>query len=393
MSYTLRGRIETRLAALVLPLVAACIVAAAARAWWPVELVGAMVAVGLALDLAYHPLLPYQPGWSALPLGLLELGIVMAVVLGYGIRAPLTAAVALFAAGWLVAQLLGHAVLPLARLSYAEDGGELGRSGPLVALVVAAPLAAAGGIWWAHLPPTVHLAAGVHRGPLVVDRRERLVGDKGAVVVGGIVVRHDDVTLSHIHVVGGENGIDVEGYSGVVLDHVSVSGASLDGIHVRRAAVQIRHCMVDMRGARFGQGIDISYGSDKGETVVDRCTIVGGMQGIAAHSVMAMLTHNRVEATTMQGIAMTEMSMGSVERNDVRDALGVGILCGDRSMCTIERNRVTGTRSDAAGGDRTRAGFGVLVEFYAEAELGKNELDGNPSRVGVVLGSSLIPHH
>ena len=43
---------------------------------------------------------------------------------------------------------------------------------------------------------------------------------------------------------------------------------------------------------------------------------------------------------------MTEMSMGMIERNEVRDAPGVGIFCNDHSMCMIEQNVVVGTRPD-----------------------------------------------
>ena len=38
MSYTLRGRIESRLAAALLPFLAACAIALGLEAWWPVEL-------------------------------------------------------------------------------------------------------------------------------------------------------------------------------------------------------------------------------------------------------------------------------------------------------------------------------------------------------------------
>jgi hypothetical protein len=390
MSYTLRGRIESRLAGIALPLAAACVIAAIARQWWPLQLAGAMIVVGIALDLgAYHPVLRYQPGWSALPLGLVELGGVMAVVYGFHVRAPLAVALGLFAAGWACAQLLGHALLPLWRLSYAEDGGELGRSGVFLAAAVAAPFAAAAALWYLHLPPTVHLASGVHRGPLVIDRRERLVGKPGAVVLGGIVVRHSDVTISHVKVVGGENGIVVDEVDNVVLDHVTVSHSPLDGIHVRRAAVTIRNCSIDMRGMRFGQGIDISYGTDKGESIVKNCHVVGGQEGIVTHSAMAMLKDNRVDSTTLRGISMTEMSMGGVERNNIRNASGVGILCGDHSMCDIHRNDVAGTRVDTDSGDLTRAGFGIVVQFYAEAELSDNELRQNPSRLGVFANSTV----
>jgi hypothetical protein len=387
MSYTLRGRLESRFAALLAPLAVAVALGAALQEWWPVALAGTMIAVGLAFDVGYHPVLSYQPGWAALPLGLLELGAVMAVVLALGIRAPLSVAIPLFALGWAAAQLLGHALLPLWRLSYAEDGGELGRAGVVLAAAVAVPLAAALGLWVIRLPPTVHLAAGVHQGPLVLDRRQNLVGDPGAIVLGGIVVRHDDVKISNVRVVGGTNGITVDGFDNVVLDHVTVSGATEDGIHVRAAAVMISHCSIDMLGMKYGQGIDISYGMVQGHSMVDRCTVVGGQDGIVTHASMAMFTRNHVERTTQYAIAMTEMSMGSLEHNTVRDAKGVGIYCGDRSMCEIKRNVVTGTRSDSASGDKTRAGFGLELLYGAEADLSGNDFARNPLSLGVFLNS------
>jgi hypothetical protein len=389
MSYTLRGRVESRLAALALPLAAAFALAAALGHWWPVELAALMVAVGLALDLAYDRALPYQPGWAAVPLGVLELGLVMALALSLGVAAPLGAALAIFGGAWLWSQLVGQAVLPLWRWGYAEEGGELGVAGAAVAAAVCLPFAASGGLWWHNLPPTVRLGAGVHEGPIFVDKREHLVGDPGAVVLGGIVVRHDDVTISHVTVVGGENGISVYGHDGVDFDHVTVVRPELDGIHVRRAAVRISHCTVDMRGVQLGQGIDVSFNSDLGMTMIDHCNVLGGQDGIVTHSSMAMVSHNRVEATTMRGISMTEMSMGEVEHNHVENALGIGILCGDRSMCTIAKNRVVGTRADASTGGATRAGLPIEVWFGSEAELGTNELVRNKGGVGSFLGSTI----
>ena len=355
MSYTLRGRVESRLAAL-LPVVAAgCVLALAEHRWWPVEAAGLMLCVGLALDLqAYHRLLPYQPGWAALPLGLLELALLLGLMRAAGIAAPLWQAVALFCGGWLVAQVLGHAGFPLLRLGYAEDGGELGRLGTMSAVLVGATLAAAGGTAYALLPPVVHLAAGVHRGPLVITRREVLVGEPGAVVRGGIVVRASGVTVKNVSVVGGENGITVENVHGTVLDGVSVSGARLDGIHVRLAGIVIKNCTIDMLGNSLGQGIDISYNMGLGMSMVEGCNIVGGMEGITTHGSMSDVVDNHVSRTTMNGISVTEMSMGMVMNNEVSNALGVGIYCNDRSTCEVQHNTVVDTRSDAATGTRPR---------------------------------------
>jgi hypothetical protein len=389
MSYTLRGRLESRFAALLAPLAVACVLGAALHEWWPVALAATMIAVGVAFDLGYHPALRYQPGWAALPLGLVELGVVMGLVYALDIAAPLEIAIPLFVLGWAAAQILGHALLPLWRLSYAEDGGELGRTGALLAVSVALPLAAAAGLWYVRLPPTVHLASGIHQGPLVLDRRQNLVGDPGAVVTGGIVVKHDDVKISHVRVVGGVNGITVDGFDNVVLDHVTVSGAKQDAIHVRAAAVMISHCTIDMRGVTYGQGIDISYGMVQGGSMVDHCTVVGGQDGIVTHGSMAMFMHNQVTKTTQYGIAMTEMSMGELAHNTVTDAKGVGMYCGDRSMCDIRHNVVRDTRSDSAGGDKTRAGFGLELLYGAEADLHGNDFKSNPLSLGVFLNSKI----
>ena len=390
MSYTLRGRIESRLAALLPVLLAACAVAGAVHHWWPVELVALMAAVGVALDLeAWHRLLRYQPGWATVPLGAAELGALLAIVYGFGLHAPLWPALALFGAGWLASVVLSQAGFPLLRLGYAEDGGELGRLGGLAAAAVILAFGGSAATYVARLPPVVHLSAGVHQGPLVITRREVLQGDPGAVVRGGIVVAHDDVEIRNVTVVGGENGITVDGVRGTALDGVTVEGASLDGIHVRDAGVVVRNCTVDMLGNRVGQGIDISFNMGKGMSMVEGCTIVGGMVGITTHSSMTDIVRNRVSRTTSQAISVAEMSMGTATGNQIHDALGVGLSCDDQSMCMFEHNTVVNTRPDRASGDPTRRGFGVLASFYSEAELWQNRLAANPVAVGAVTSSML----
>jgi nitrous oxidase accessory protein NosD len=234
-------------------------------------------------------------------------------------------------------------------------------------------LAGAGATAYALRPPVVHLAAGVHQGPLVITRREVLVGEPGAVVRGGIVIRASGVTVKNVTVVGGENGITVNGVRDTVLDGVSVSGPKLDGIHVRLSGIVIKNCTIDMLGNALGQGIDISYNMDKGMSMVEGCTIVGGMEGITTHGSMSDIMDNSVSRTTMRGISVTEMSMGMVMDNEVRDARGIGIWCNDRSMCMIERNTVLDTRPDAMG-----HAYGVLASFQSEANLWENELGANP---------------
>ncbi len=393
MSYTLRGRLESRLAALVPVVVAACVLALAEHRWWPIEAVALMLGIGLTLDVQAYHRLRYQPGWAALPFGLLEFGVLLGCMRLAGIAAPLWQALALFAGGWIAGQVLGHAGFPLLRLGYGEEGGELGRFGLVAALTVGVALAAAGATAYAELPPVVHLSAGVHQGPLVINHREVLVGAPGAVVRGGIVVRANGVTIKHVSVVGGENGITVDGFRNTTLDNVSVSGSRLDGIHVRSASIRIHDCSVDMLGNEYGQGIDISYTMGYGTSVIDGCNVVGGMEGIATHVSMSEIMDNNVSRTALHGISMTEMSMGMISHNEVRGARGIGIYCNDRSMCMVEKNTVVDTQDDSHGGDESRRGFGILASFQSQADLRGNELLANPVPMGSVTESLIRATH
>jgi nitrous oxidase accessory protein NosD len=383
VSYTLKGRVESRLASALLPFLVACVAALALDAWWPVELAGLMVGVGLALDaVVYHRLLPYQPGWAAVPLGVLELGLTMLLVWLFDVAAPLEPALWFFAGSWLLAQLLGHAGFPLLSLTYGEDGGELGRAGAAMAALAPASLLAVLGVAWTTQPPTVRLEAGTHTGPLVLDSSQKLVGEDGAVVRGGIVIRADDVTVRNVTVVGGEHGITMDEVDGILLDDVRVIGAELDGINVRRSSVTIRDCDVRL-AAEFGQGIDISFSMHKEPSVVDKCSVEAPWEGIVSHSSKVRFHQNTVRGTGLRAITVTEMSMGRVDHNRVEGARGVGIFCGDYSHCDIDHNTVVGTVEDVQSHDGTRAGYAIQSHFWAVAELYDNRLMRNAHDLGV----------
>jgi nitrous oxidase accessory protein NosD len=383
MAYTLRGRLETRVAVSLLPLLVAAVLAPSLHVWWPLELAALMIGVGLAADVAfYHRLLPYQPGWVALPLGAAELAVVMGLAVPLSVDAPLGPALAFFGGSWLLAQLLGHAVFPLRHLSYGEDGGELGRAGPATAAAVLTVLAAAGGVAWGTQPPTVHLPAGVHQGPLVLDYEQVLDGEPGAVVRGGIVVKADGVTVRDVTVVGGEYGISVERADRVLLDDVHVRGAVLDGINARRSRVTIRDCSVAKLQSPYGQGIDISFSADLPPSVIEDCTLTGGQEGIFADSVNALIKDNHVSETTLRGITVTEMSMVTVEDNDVENVLGIGIFCSDYSHCHIEENSVRDTRPDHSSSDSMRKGYAIVSHYWSHAFLADNEVYDSPGGVG-----------
>ena len=381
MSYTLSGRIQTRLAASLLPIVAAGCLTLASHEWWPLQLAALMLGVGLALDVGvYHRFLPYQPGWLAVVLGAVEFAAVLALVRVLGVEAPAPAAYGFFAGAWLIAQIATHATLPLVVDSYGEDGGELGRVGAAAAVLVLAIGASAGGAAWAAVPPVVRLPAGVHEGPLVLDHAQTLIGEPGTVVHGGVVITADDVVVKDLAVVADGNGITVEGAVDVELERIRISGATLDGINVTRGSVAIRDCLIEKVGGPYAQGIDISFSFDLAPSRVEGCTIVGGQEGIVSNSARVLIEDNHVSRTTIRGISVNEMSMSDVEENMVTDAEGVGIFCSDYSHCHIEQNSVMRTRPDIDSGDGTRMGYAIVALFHARAVLRDNDLEGNHRR-------------
>jgi hypothetical protein len=381
MSYTLTGRIQTR----VVSLLPALLAALALQRWWAIELTALMLGIGLVLDVTvYHRVLAYQPAWLAVPLGALELALVYAAMRWLDLMAPLRWALGLYAIGWVAAQLFGHALFPRLRLEYAEDGGELGRRGALTAVAVAAIVLSGLGAAYAVKPPTIHLH-GTVQGPLVIRHAQTLVG---GTVKGGILIRANNVTLRNVTVLGGENGIDVLDSHHVMLDNVRVVGVSLDGIHVRRSSVMIENCKITAPSGPWVQGIDISFSMDKEMSMVEGCTIVGVREGIVTHMTMVDVTHNHIGATSLRGITMGEMSMGAISHNDVLGAHGVGIICLDHSECEIEHNTIVGTRTDA-NGDSSRAGVAIEAHFFAKAKLGHNTVIASPGGIQAFDGSTL----
>ena len=102
-----------------------------------------------------------------------------------------------------------------------------------------------------------------------------------------------------------------------------------------------------------------------------------------------MIRDNHVSNTELRAITMTEMSMGTIEDNEVDGALGVGIFCGDYSHCEIEDNAVSDVRPDRASGDYMRQGVAIQAHFGAEAELDGNEVVRSPGGIAAYVDATI----
>lgn len=381
MSYTLTGRLQSRVVAAG----PALLVALALHRWWALELVALMLTVGLVLDaVLYDRVFTFQPGWLALPLGALELAIVYGLARELELAAPLRGALLLYGVAWLSAQLCAHAVYPRVRLEYAESGGELGRLGTATTAAVVLVVLGGLGAAYAVRPPTVHLH-GTVQGPLVIRHAETLVG---GVVRGGIRIRADHVTLRGVTVVGGEYGVDIQHAQHVVLDRVRVMHFTLDAVRALDAGVMVDRCSVTAPDGPLTTGVLISYSMGRPMSMVSRCTIVGVREGISTHSSMVDVMDNHVIGTTTRAISLSEMSMDRASGNQVEDALGIGIVCMDHSMCEIEHNTIAGSRVDGAD-DASRHGVAIEAYFYAEAQVAHNTVIASPGGVQAFDNSTI----
>ena len=81
--------------------------------------------------------------------------------------------------------------------------------------------------------------------------------------------------------------------------------------------------------------------------------------------------------------------MGRVHENVVEDAIGIGILCMDYSLCEIERNRIVDTRPDTKSAVRSRGGYAIVAHYGSTAKVDRNTLSGNARTMQAFVNSAI----
>ena len=123
------GRIETRVATLVLPaLLATAVSLLTDRPDW-IVLIGVFLLMGVALDAGlYSWLLKYQPPWMTGVLALGEFGLLYVLANVLQLELTPTEAIGLYWVSWALATATRIVVLPIVSLTYIESAGEFRRN-------------------------------------------------------------------------------------------------------------------------------------------------------------------------------------------------------------------------------------------------------------------------
>jgi Right handed beta helix region len=223
----------------------------------------------------------------------------------------------------------------------------------------------------------IRLGAGIHEGPLRLNRALALEGEPGARIVAptevdpALTVAAPDVSISNLTVEGGWTGIDLVRAPRAHLSDLVVTGARLEGIRVYVATALVERVTVSDLVSPHAQGIEVLSAPD---VVVRDSTVRGGKVGIVAHLSTVTFESNTVTGTTSAGIMIREMSAGSASDNQVSDSIGAGLYCGDMSRCDFAANRVDGIAGGGLG--RSGEGWGLVVTYHSVAASRANDLSG-----------------
>jgi len=211
----------------------------------------------------------------------------------------------------------------------------------------------------------------------------RLIGtDVDAVI--SIYGTHD-VVIDGFVIEGGYYGVLIEESEAVTLADNRIVGAWLAGIRVSRA--QARIVGNEVRGTRspYGMGIELANTHSRAESVIEHNTVSGHpREGIVLHNAAAEIVGNWVADNNLRGIAITEMSMATVQDNTLINNADAGLYIVDMSMVEAENNRISATRPGPFGWAHA-----IRVEYYAEAQLKGNRLDDGVAGI-VVWHNGLV---
>ena len=138
----------------------------------------------------------------------------------------------------------------------------------------------------------------------------------------------------------------------------------------------------------MAQGIEVRNSEVRGVTTITNTNVSGAMEGIVAHVSRMDVFDSTVDSTTMRGIAVAEMSRGTVSGNQVFVAMDSGFYCGDMSRWEFSNNTAEGVV--AGSGGRSTAGWGLMINYHTNASSTGDSFSGEAGGIGTLILSHLL---
>jgi hypothetical protein len=121
---TLRGRLQTKFISY-LPMGLITLFFAGVGGVGYIELFGISIIAGLLLETFWGWMVEYQPGYLNFLFALVEFLLIANIAVFLHVPVSLTSAAFYYLTAWTITQLFLLYILPVWRLSWAEDGGKL----------------------------------------------------------------------------------------------------------------------------------------------------------------------------------------------------------------------------------------------------------------------------
>jgi hypothetical protein len=226
---------------------------------------------------------------------------------------------------------------------------------------------------------TILVAPGHYTGPFVIRQSMtvraaqpgmvHLSAAEGEAVV--TIYGAHDVTVEGFIIEGGYLGVLVEESEAVTLARNRITGAWLAGIRLSRAQARIEENDISASRGPYGKGIELANTHSRPASVIAGNIVVGhAREGILLHNAEADIFGNAVIGNGLRGIAMTEMSMGSVRDNTLVRNADAAIYVVDMSVVEVHDNYIAETRPGPFG-----LAHAIRVQYYAVVALQGNRLD------------------
>jgi hypothetical protein len=121
---TLHGRIQTKLLTFVISgIITALFVYGGDSVYVFLFLIS--IPAGIGLEFLWSRFIVHQPGWLTILMGIIEFGLITAVVVALSLPITLSAALFFYSVNWFTILVFLVYILPVLRLSWVTDGREL----------------------------------------------------------------------------------------------------------------------------------------------------------------------------------------------------------------------------------------------------------------------------